>query len=157
MKAIDFIKDSKNEFTQKEIVVKGNNNKEYKVKINNKLKDTDVMSMVDDLVSRSEMCKKENIKFDTVMSMYALMIKYFTDIQFSTYPNLKRQFAHEIDMLKAMIDLGVFTEILSNFDNGEIKKIEDMFKKYATSFNVINHNEITKQILAGEGNGELPV
>lgn len=150
MKAIDFIKDSRQEFAKEEVIIKGNNDKEYKINASKKLKDTDIMAMVDDILARSEMCKKENIEFDVVMSMYALMVKYFTDIQFSIYPNMKKQFSHELDMLKAMIDLGVFAEILKQFDTEEVKKIQDAFEKYAQSFKAINNNIITQGLLGGE-------
>lgn len=150
MKAIDFIKDSKQTFVKEDVVIEANNGKEYTVGVWKKLKDTSIMALVDDVVLRSEMCKKENIKFDVVMSMYALIVKYFTDIQFSTYPNLKKQFSHELDMLKAMIDLGVFEHLIKEFDADEIKKIQDAFEKYGESFKSISNNIIAQEALGGE-------
>lgn len=155
MKAIDLIKDSNEVFKKEEVVLIGLNNKEYKLMISKKLKDTDIMAIVDDLLVRSDLCKKESIKFDTVMCVYALMIKYFTDIKFSTYPNMKKQFSHEIDMLKALIDLGLLEQILREFDEDEIVKIQSAFEKYKESFKAINNDLITQEVLHGEDHGEV--
>lgn len=157
IKAIDFIKDSSENFKQEDVVIKGNNEKEYTIKISKKIKDTDIMEIVDSLVLRSDMCKKEKIKFDTVMSMYALMIKVFTDIKFSTYPNLKKVFSHEIDMLKALIDLGLLEQILLQFDKEEVNKIQDTFIKYSESYKAINNNIISQSVLGGEEDGEVSI
>lgn len=154
IKGIDFIKDANKEYEQIEKVVKGVNGKEYKIKIFNKIKDSVVVDIVDEILIRSEMCKKENIKIDIILSIYALMIKHLTDIKFSEYPNIKRQFSHEIDMLKAMIDLHILEEILSLFDADEINKIKDAFVKYSKTFNHINNN-IISQKLKGDESGDL--
>lgn len=150
MKSVDFIKDSKQMFVKEEVVVKGINDKEYKVMVSKKLKDTDIIAIVDDILVRSEMCRKESVKFDVVMSMYALMVKYFTDIQFNTYKDLKKQFMHELDMLNAVIDLGIFGELISHFDKDETKKIQDAFEKYSESFKAISNNVIAQELLGGE-------
>lgn len=146
IKGIDFIKDANKEYEQVDKIVVGCNGKEYKVKISSKIKDSVVMDIVDEILARSEMCKKENIKFDVVMSIYALIIKHLTDIKFSEYPNTKKQFAHEIDMLKAMIDLQILEPILKEFNIDEIKKIQDAFNKYGNTFRKINDNIISQSL-----------
>ena len=146
IKGMDFIKDADKEYEQVEKIIVGCNGSEYKVKISKKIKDSVVMDIVDEILVRSEMCKKENIKFDVVMAIYALMIKHLTDIKFNEYQNMKKQFAHEIDMLKAMIDLHVLESILNEFDASEVKKIQDAFEKYSETFKYINNNIISKKL-----------
>ena len=154
VKGIDFIKDANKEYEQVDRIIVGCNGKEYKIKIANKIKESIVMDIVDGILTRSEMCRKENIKFDVIMSTYALIIKYLTDIKFSEYPNMKKQFAHEVDMLKAMIDLQILEPILKEFNTDEIKKIQDAFSKYSKAFKEINNN-IISQNLKDDEVGEL--
>lgn len=154
MNGIDLIKDSNKEYEKVEKVIIGSNGKEYKVKIANKIRESIVMDIVDGILARSEMCKNEDIQFDVVMSIYALMIKYLTDIKFSEYPNMKKQFCHEIDMLRAMIDLKILEPILKEFNTEEMKKIQQIFDKYAKTLKQVNHNIINKNI-KGDGVGNL--
>lgn len=155
MKAIDFIKESNEVFKMEEIVVETNTGKECRVKVNRKFRDSEIANIIDELVLRSEMCKKENIKFNTVIALYVLMFKAFTDIKFSTYPNLKKQYAHEIDTVMAMVDLGVYEQIINELGKNkeEMAKIQDTFTKYGESFKAINNNVISKEILGGEVDG----
>lgn len=154
MKANQFVKDVNQEFGFKLVKLKSNNDKMYEIKVANKFKETDIMKIVDGLLERSEMCKKENIKFNILLSLYGLMIKTFTDIEFSKYPNLKKEYLVEINVLESLIDLGVYEQLISSFDKNEIKKIEEIFSKYAKSIKLINNNIIAQNILEDDNNGE---
>lgn len=156
MKANQFLKDVSEGFGVKEVELKGNNEKTYKIKVSNKFKETDIMKIIDNLLARSEMCKKEDIQFNLLMSLYALLIKTFTDIEFSKYPNIKKEYLTEIAVLESLIDLDVYRQLLSSFDINEIKKVEDMFDKYAKSMKLINNNIIGQEILNGDTDGENP-
>lgn len=154
MKANQFVKDVNQEFGFKLVKLKSNNDKMYEIKVANKFKETDIMKIVDGLLERSEMCKKENIKFNILLSLYGLLIKTFTDIEFSKYPNLKKEYSVEISVLESLIDLGVYEQLISSFDKNEIKKVEDIFRKYAKSIKLINNNIIAQDILEDDNNGE---
>lgn len=154
MKANQFVKDVNQEFGFKLVKLKSNNDKMYEIKVANKFKETDIMKIVDGLLERSEMCKKENIKFNILLSLYGLLIKTFTDIEFSKYPNLKKEYSVEISVLESLIDLGVYEQLISSFDKNEIKKVEEIFSKYAKSIKLINNNIIAQNILEDDNNGE---
>lgn len=154
MKANQFVKDVNQEFGFKLVKLKSNNDKMYEIKVTNKFKETDIMKIVDGLLERSEMCKKENIKFNILLSLYGLLIKTFTDIEFSKYPNLKKEYLVEISVLESLIDLGVYEQLISSFDKNEIKKVEEIFSKYAKSIKLINNNIIAQNILEDDNNGE---
>lgn len=154
MKANQFVKDVNQEFGFKLLKLKSNNDKMYEIKVANKFKETDIMKIVDGLLERSEMCKKENIKFNILLSLYGLMIKTFTDIEFSKYPNLKKEYLVEISVLESLIDLGVYEQLISSFDKNEIKKVEEIFSKYAKSIKLINNNIIAQNILEDDNNDE---
>lgn len=154
MKANQFVKDVNQEFGFKLVKLKSNNDKMYEIKVANKFKETDIMKIVDGLLERSEMCKKENIKFNILLSLYGLLIKTFTDIEFSKYPNLKKEYSVEISVLESLIDLGVYEQLISSFDKNEIKKVEEIFNKYAKSIKLINNNIIAQNILEDDNNGE---
>lgn len=147
MKANQFLKDVNEEFGFKVVKLKSNNDKTYEIKVSNKFKETDIMKIVDGLLERSEMCKKENIKFNILLSLYGLLIRTFTDIEFSKYPNLKKEYLVEINVLESLIDLGVYEQLISSFDKNEIKKVEDIFSKYAKSMKLINNNIIAQNVL----------
>lgn len=147
MKANQFLKDVNEEFGFKVVKLKSNNDKTYEIKVANKFKETDIMKIVDGLLERSEMCKKENIKFNVLLSLYGLLIRTFTDIEFSKYPNLKKEYLVEINVLESLIDLGVYEQLISSFDKNEIKKVEDIFSKYAKSMKLINNNIIAQNVL----------
>lgn len=150
VKSLDFIKDSNKNYEKKDKVIIGNNGKEYRVKIASNIKDSVVMDIVDELLRRSEMCKKENVKLDMVMTIYSLLLKNLTDIEFSQYSSVKKQVSHELDMLKAMIDLQVLEPILNEFDMNEINKIKNAFLKYSETFKKINNNLISKSLKEDE-------
>lgn len=147
MKANQFLKDVNEEFGFKVIKLKSNNDKSYEIKVSNKFKETDIMKIVDGLLERSEMCKKENIKFNVLLSLYGLLVRTFTDIEFSKYPNLKKEYLAEINVLESLIDLGVYEQLISSFDKNEIKKVEEIFSKYAKSMKLINNNIIAQNVL----------
>lgn len=155
MKANQFLKDVNEEFRFKVVELKSNNGKTYKVKIADKFKETDIMKIVDGLLERSEMCKKENIKFNILLSLYGLVIRTFTDIEFSKYPNLKKEYLVEINVLESLIDLGVYEQLISSFDNREVQKVEEIFSKYAKSMKRINDNIVSQNILKDDKNGEV--
>lgn len=147
MKANQFLKDVNEEFGFKVVKLKSNNDKTYEIKVSNKFKETDIMKIVDGLLERSEMCKKENIKFNVLLSLYGLLIRTFTDIEFSKYPNLKKEYLAEINVLESLIDLGVYEQLISSYDKNEIKKVEEIFSKYAKSMKLINNNIIAQNVL----------
>lgn len=146
IKEIDFIQESNKEYEKVKRTFKASNGKSYEISICKKIKNTIIMEIVDDLLKRSEMCKNEKIKFDIVLSTYALLIKHLTDIQFKEFKQVKKQFIYEVDMIKALLDLGLLEQILKELEPGEVDKISESFKDYSYMYKKINHNIISKEI-----------
>lgn len=146
VKEIDFIQESNKEYEKVKKTLKASNGNEYEVYICKKIKHTIIMEIMDELLKRSEMCKKEKIDFDIVLSTYALLIKHLTDIQFKEFKQVKKQFVYEIEMIKALLDLDLLEQILKELDPGEIDKINQSFKDYNDMYRKINNNILSKEI-----------
>ncbi|MEG2546339.1 MAG: hypothetical protein RSA51_07250 [Niameybacter sp.] len=155
MKANELLKDVKKTYERKGIQIESESGKAYTIQMETKFKETKIIEIVDGLVERSVMCTKEGMKFDTTMCLYALMLKQFTDIEFSKFNQLKRQYAHEVEMLKAVIDMGLFTQIMNVFEPEEMKKIEGVFEQYKASFKAIHNEVIAQKVMRGEEDGDL--
>lgn len=146
IKEIDFIQEANKEYKKAKKTLKASNGNEYEVYICKKIKHTIIMEIMDELLKRSEMCKKEKIDFDIVLSTYALLIKNLTDIQFKEFKQVKKQFVYEIEMIKALLDLDLLEQILKELDPGEIDKINQSFKDYNDMYRKINNNILSKEI-----------
>ena len=146
IKEIDFIQEANKEYEKVKKILKASNGNKYEIYICKKIKHTIIMEIMDELLKRSEMCKKEKIDFDIVLSTYALLIKHLTDIQFKEFKQIKKQFIYEIEMIKALLDLDLLEQILKELDPGEIDKINQSFKDYNDMYRKINNNILSKEI-----------
>ena len=156
IKGIDFINDSKEMFDKKEIIIKANNNKEYTIEITPKIKDTELNKIINILMKNAEYCNKKNKEYNFVIDMFAQIIKAFSNIQFNKYKDTWKQIQHDIQVCSALIDLGVYNQIIEQFDKGSIIKLEESFAKYQKSFKMIN-NQVLSQKLKDDKDGKISI
>ena len=102
-------------FKKKEITVTIDD-KDFKVVIDKDFKETKITEMFTELVKRSDYARKNDVDFDVTAFLLVLIIKHFTDIEFVEKEELKDTMDYEIRTLNALINLGVFEEIMNNFD-----------------------------------------
>lgn len=146
IKANDIINLHSKEFSYKKIIITTPNKQEFEVLVQEKLNDTTIMNLVSDLIERSNYCKKNNIEFNEILNTYFLLIKYFTDIQFGNYKSIKKQYSHELQVVNCLIDLEIFTQIISNFDKETMDKISKVMNQYAKQMDVITNNKIAEML-----------
>lgn len=128
------------EFAMRMIIVTTSDNQEFEVQIQEKINDTKIMELIADLTERSNYCTENNIEFNPILNTYVLLIKYFTNIKFNNYKVIEKQFSHEISIINKLIDLNLFTQIVSHFDKETMDKIQEAFEIYAKQTNIITNN-----------------
>lgn len=128
------------EFTMRPIIVTTSDNQEFEVQIQEKINDTTIMELISELTERSNYCKKNDIEFNPILNTYVLLIKYFTNIKFNNYKVIEKQLSHEISIINKLLDLNLFTQIVSYFDKETMDKIQESFGLYAKQTNIITNN-----------------
>jgi hypothetical protein len=73
------------EFPCKKVLIQTNKGQEFEVLVQEKLNETSIMELILEVANRSNYCAKNNITFNEMYNIYYLLIKYFTDIQFTVY------------------------------------------------------------------------
>jgi len=150
MKAIDVINSAKMEFSFKKVIAVANNGNEYEILVQEKLNDTKVSGLVTDLVERSEYCDKKGIEFNIIQNIYFLLIKYFTDIKFNKSKDFEKQYSQDLSFIDGLIDLGLFDQIISQFNQESLKSVQNMFEKYTNTLKPVINNEIKKELKVDE-------
>lgn len=148
----DIINQAKQAFKPREVVVEAINGKEYKVKIQDNINDTKIAELMTDLLERSEWYKENNLTFNIVQVIYILMLKHFTDIDFRVTENKDEDYANEVNLCNALVDLGLFKAIMEHFTDESSKKIQDAFDVYAKNIKSVHQNEMFKEIVS-QANG----
>ena len=145
MKANEIINLSNKSFTKKEVTVYCQD-VAYTVVIDNQFRETVIMELIDEFMKRSDYCAKHNLKFDIMQNMYILMIKHFTDIKFNTYKSTEKQYSHDLDVVKSLIDLGLFKQIIEAFDPKEVEKIGVVLERCKTNVKVIANRIMAQEL-----------
>lgn len=149
MKSNDILNIARKEFAYKKLLLEING-QDYEILIQEKLNETSIASLVTDLIERYEYCSTNNIEFNTIQHIYFLLVKYFTDIKFNTYKELKKSYEHELNTISALIDLEVFDQILNQFDKDTLGRIQNMFEKYSNQLKSVVNDEVKNMITEGE-------
>lgn len=157
MKANQFIQDSNKLYTQKKVLLEGNNSKQYEVIIDTKFRTTKSSRLIGDMVVRADYCKKNDIEFDFVICQWAMMIKQFTNVKFNMSKDIGKLYEHELQVVNAMADLGIIEKLFAKFEDTEMKKVEELFKNFGKFTSHMHGIELDQQIieLVGEDNGEV--
>lgn len=134
-----------NAFQRKQITVTANG-EEFTVSIDKKFKDTEIAKMFTELVARSEHAKKESLEFDITGHLLILLVKHFTDIQFQETGSIGGDMEIEVRTLNALINLGLFEQIVEQFDKAEVDRISEMLKKQETGLKNIANNIIAMEL-----------
>jgi len=147
MKAIDIINSAKQEFASRKVVLKASNGVEYELEIQEKLDDVSVSKLVVDLVERAELCEKNNIEFDVTQNIYFLLIKYFTNVPFNKYKDLEKQYSHELSFIEGLVNLKLFNQLVSYFNEESLQSVKNMFDTYTDTLKPLVNNEVKKQVV----------
>lgn len=132
------------QYQQKEVTIKVNGT-DYSVKIKEQFKDTEIAELFNELYQRHMYCQKEGLNYDITSGLMALTIKHFTDIEFSTNGNLKDDFENEVQMLDALINLGIFEQVIQQFDKKEIEKMGKKMGEYSNTFKKLSKQASKKK------------
>lgn len=132
-------------FKRKEITVTANG-QEFKVAIDTKFKDTEVAKVLTELVKRSDYAKKASLDFDITAYILILLIKHFTDIEFQETNSMANDMDVEVRTLNALINLGIFEQIVEHFDKAEVDKLGDMFDKHEAGMKFMANNLMVKEL-----------
>lgn len=141
-------------FKRKEVKVTANG-QDFKVAIDTKFKDTEVAKVFAELVRRSDYAKKASLDFDITGFILILLIKHFTDIQFQDTNSLGVDMDVEIKTLNALINLGIFEQIIENFDKEEVEKLAEMFKRHEAGIKIMANNMVEKELGIGAEDGTV--
>jgi hypothetical protein len=113
------------EFTQKKIIL-NIADKDYEVLIDEKFKTSKLQSMLLEAMQNISKLKEYDDAVTTSYYMF-LMIKYFTDIDLAQ----TEDFAEQINILNAMIDLEIFEKVLNSFPESEFERTNQFIRRFA--------------------------
>ena len=147
MKAMDIINSAKQEYASRQVVLTASNGVEYELEIQEKLDDVSVSKLVVDLVERAELCESSNIEFDVTQNIYFLLIKYFTNISFNKYKTLEKQYSHELSFIEGLVNLKLFNQLVSYFNEESLQSVKNMFDTYTETLKPLVNNEVKKQVV----------
>lgn len=134
-------------FTKKTIYVNVED-ETFEVVINQKLKETEIADVVIELTERSRMAKEKNLEFNVMGNIMILLIKKFTDIQFKKPTgNFEKDYEEEVKMLNALINLGLLSKVMNEFDQEEVNKIAQGFIKHKEELKLIGNNLTAQHFL----------
>lgn len=141
---LDLIAMEQQRFKPVELTVEANG-EQYSITIQKKFKDTEIARIFTELVKRSDCAREQKLDFDILGTILILLIKHFTDIGFIKCETIEEEMESEIRALNALIDLGLFEQIVSEFDQAEIDRLSEMFEKHKDSVKRISDNFIAKE------------
>lgn len=113
------------EFTQKKVIL-NICDKDYEVLIDEKFKTSKLQAMMLEALQNIGKLKEYGDGVTTSYYMF-LMIKYFTDIDLAK----TEDFAEQINILNAMIDLEIFEKVLNSFPESEFERTNKFIKEAA--------------------------
>lgn len=134
-----------NAFKRKQVTVTASG-EEFTVAIDEKFKDTEVAKVFAELVKRSDYAKKASLDFDITAFILILLIKHFTDIHFQETNSTAQNMDIEVRTLNALINLGLFEQIIEHFDKAEVEKLGEMFKKHEAGIKIMTNNMMVKEL-----------
>lgn len=98
---------------------------QYEVLIDTKFQISKIQELIAEVIEKQrELFKIQDI-FDIAYYINFLLIKYFTNINLAK----AEEFDKQIRVFKAMIDLGIFDQVMEAFDEKEVEKINEYLKK----------------------------
>lgn len=147
IKAIDIINKAKQEFAKKLVTIKDKTGDEHEILIQEKLNETALAEIVAELVIRSEEFSKLGLKFDITLNIYALLLKYFTNVKFNKYKDLVKQVNHEVEAMRRLIDMKMLDQILNHFDEDCINNLDKIFDKYPKQMGTVINNIVESEVL----------
>lgn len=111
-------------FTQKKILLEAEG-QTFEVLIDTKFQPSKIQALIMELAEKYQEIKHLNDVFNISYFANYLIIKYFTDINMAKVDGLEKS----IRVFKALVDLGLFDQIIEKFDENELQKINDYINK----------------------------
>jgi hypothetical protein len=129
-------------FTQKAIQVTANN-QTFDVLIDEKFQPTKIQNLIMELAEKQQQIKNLNDILDLSFFANYLIIKYFTNIEMVKVDDLEKS----IRVFKALVDLGIFEQIMDQFDEKEMQKVNEYIKKMSDKVKELDKNPEAKKDL----------
>jgi hypothetical protein len=106
-------------FSTKEVIIG-----DYSINIDIKFRETKIINLLKEFLEKANYAKENNIDLDFSTYGLVLLIKYFTDI------DMPNDYDKEMQVYNILVDLGILSIILENFDEEEIKKFNEKLNLY---------------------------
>ncbi len=131
-------------FTQKKIYINVEN-EQYEVLIDTKFKISKIQELLAEVVEKTQQLLKLKDIFNIPYYINFLIIKYFTNVEITKV----QDFSEQLRVYKAMLDLGIFDQIMEAFDEKEVEKIGIYLKKMNENLKKLDKNpEVIEDINA---------
>jgi hypothetical protein len=127
-------------FTQREIQVEAEG-QTFKVLIDEKFQPSKIQALIMELVEKYQEIQSLNDVFDISYFANFLIIKYFSNVDMAKVDSLDKA----IRVFKALVDLGLYEQIIDKFDEKELQKLNDYIKKMNDRAKEIEQNPEVKQ------------
>lgn len=123
---------------RKKVIIESDYGESYDVLYDEEISLIKLSTLIEDLLNRMKILNKYTIPYDYTMIIAILMIKYFTDIDFpemhkGNKDEVENSFQDELTMLEGLIDLGLLKKIIDNFDDKNVKFIQNFLNDFIDS------------------------
>lgn len=116
MKLSNLYKERDEKFPKKAVVID-----KYKVMIEKKFRPTKIIKIIEELIEKRNYANENELQFNDIMMQYLYIVKYFTDI------DIPEKYEEQISALEVLCDHNIFEQILNEFDQEEVSKINKSY------------------------------
>lgn len=124
-------------FTQKKIILEAEG-QTFEVLIDTKFQPSKIQALIMELAEQQQKIKNLDDILDISFYSSYLLIKHFTDI--SITKTVENDFEQQIRVFKALVDLGLYDQIIDSFEESEMNKINEYLKKANDRIKEIDKN-----------------
>lgn len=154
MKISSIKKDIDKVFDKKEVVLHSDiTGKDYKVVIDKKFKKSKITALFTAMMERADACRKNDIIFDFALCQWCMIIAHFTDLQFDKGNDIISTYLKEIKGMETLIDIEVLDSLISEFDENEMLKLQEVGKalgKFTKKMHDIEVDQLVDDIVGDE-------
>lgn len=129
-------------FSQKKVLLESEG-QTFEVLIDTKFQPSKIQALIMELAEQQQKIKHLDDILDISYFVSFLVVKHFTDI--SITKTVGNNFEQQIRVLKAMVDLGIFEQIMDGFDKQELDKINIYIKKASDNIKEMDKNPEAKK------------
>lgn len=125
-------------FSQRKVLLEAIGGETFEVLIDEKFQASKMQALIMELAEQYGRISHLEDILDVNYFASFLIIKYFTNI--SIAKSVENDFEKQIRVLKALIDLEIFEQLMEKFDEDELNKVNEYIKKASDNIREMDRN-----------------